>query len=106
MSIDFNRKKEPSEKEIEKKLRERVENSGGWCVKFMPHLNNGFPDRFIFMPAGVFAMVELKKMKDGVPTELSRVQQWTHKKLRAMGFKIWVVYDIETMDELMQHLLK
>jgi hypothetical protein len=98
-------KKEPSEKKIEENLRKRIENAGGFYVKFIPYLNNGWPDRFIFMRPGIFVPVELKKVKNGVPTEASTIQKWVHKKLYALGFKVWVVYDDETTDLLMQYLL-
>lgn len=91
--------KELSEKQIESKFRDRVENLGGLCIKMIPAIQSGLPDRLVILPGAIVEFVELKKVKDGKPTELRPVQRNVRTKLNAMGVKVWVVYDAETMDE-------
>ena len=57
------------EREVEAYLRTRVEQAGGICVKFLPDLVTGMPDRVVLLPGGVVVWVETKKPKGGVVSE-------------------------------------
>lgn len=78
------------EKEIEKKLRERVEKYGGRCLKWVCPGWSGVPDRIILLPGGRVRFVETKRPKGG---QLSELQKWWAKKLIDLGFNYWTVWD-------------
>ena len=80
----------PLEKDIEKKLVEKVRRRGGLCLKWVCPGWAGVPDRIILLPGGKIVFVELKRPKGGV---LSSRQVWWAKKLKAMGFKHYFVYN-------------
>jgi len=48
------------EKDLERKLKKRVEELGGMCVKLNCAGTSGMPDRLILLPHGTVALVELK----------------------------------------------
>lgn len=82
------------EKDIERKLKDLVEDLGGKCLKWTCPGWRGVPDRIVLMPRGRVYFVELKRPKGG---KLSEMQKWWHKKLRELGF--WV-FCIHTHEEL------
>lgn len=76
-----------NEKSIETYFVEEVERVGGMCIKFPPLFYAGFPDRLVFMPKGVFALVELKR-----PGKTARLlQRKVHAKLKRLGFRVEVI---------------
>lgn len=86
------------EKEIEGKLRDRVKQRGGLCLKWICPGWAGVPDRLVLLPRGRVYFVELKRPKDG---RLSRRQVWWRDKLHALGMNyctIWSYEDLETFD--------
>ena len=86
------------EREIEGYLRRRVEQAGGRCVKFIPDVDNGMPDRVVMLPGGVLLWVETKKPKGGKVSSLQREQ---HRRLRALGQRVEVVWTKEDADALL-----
>ena len=82
------------EKEIERKLCERVKRLGGLCLKWVCPGWAGVPDRIILMPGGRVYFAELKRPKGGT---ISPPQRWWADKLRSIGF--WSVF-IQTEAEL------
>ena len=89
------------EREIEGYLRRRVEQAGGRCVKFIPDVDNGMPDRVVMLPGGVLLWVETKKPKGGKVSSLQREQ---HRRLRALGQRVEVVWTKEDADALLSEL--
>jgi hypothetical protein len=89
------------EREIEGYLRRRVEKVGGRCVKFIPDVDNGMPDRVVMLPGGVLLWVETKKPKGGKVSSLQREQ---HRRLRALGQRVEVVWTKEDADALLSEL--
>lgn len=70
------------EKEIERKLKKRVEAMGCLCLKFESPGFVGVPDRIILMPGGEALFVETK-----APGKKERPrQELVQKKFRSMGF--------------------
>lgn len=49
-----------SEKLLERKLREAVEDCGGRCYKLSSMLHTGMPDRLVLLPGGKAVFVEVK----------------------------------------------
>ena len=86
------------EREVEGYLRRRVEQAGGRCEKFLPDLDSGMPDRVVMLPGGVLVWVETKKPKGGRVTKLQLEQ---HRRLRALGQRVEVVWTKEQADELL-----
>lgn len=71
-----------SEKDIERKLKKRVEAMGCLCLKFESPGFTGVPDRIILMPGGEVFFVELK-----APGKKERPRQrYVQDQLRKLGF--------------------
>ena len=71
-----------SEKEIERKLKKRIEALGCMCLKFESPGFTGVPDRMILMPGGEAIFVELK-----APGKKERPrQEYVQAQLRSLGF--------------------
>lgn len=84
------------EKDIEKKLRQRVEARGGRCLKWVCPGWSGVPDRIILLPGGRIHFVETKRPKDGVVSALQK--KWC-EWLIGLGFDCWTIW---TMTDLQQ----
>lgn len=81
------RNKKESEKKIEKTLVKAVKESGGMCIKFLPYMLNGFPDRICLFPDGECVFVEIKSEGE----ELRKLQEVMFKKLKTLGFFAYTV---------------
>ena len=85
---------------IEEKLRKAVKQKGGICWKFTSPGTAGVPDRIILMPEGRFAFVEVKASGEKTrPLQLSR-----HRLLRRLGFKIYVLNNIEEIGGIIDEI--
>lgn len=87
-----------SEKVLEKKLAKRMDLIGGWAVKLWPMEYAGLPDRLCLFPEGpaVFAEVKTTGKK---PT---KIQLAVHRKLRGIGFDVWVLDSSEKIEKMIQ----
>jgi hypothetical protein len=85
----------PLEKEIEGKLVRLVRNRGGLCLKWVCPGWAGVPDRLVLLPRGRVVFVELKRPRGGV---LSSRQVWWRRKLQALGFPHYVIWNTEDLD--------
>ena len=88
------------EKEIEQKLVKRVKNAGGIALKFVSPGHAGVPDRLVLLPNGRMGFVEVKA-SDKQPRPL---QAASHKKLRALGFKVYVLDDPEQIGGILDDI--
>lgn len=79
------------ESEVEKHLKQRVEDTGGFTRKLAYVGRNGAPDRLCCWP-GVHILVELKRPK-GPGAEAHQARE--HERLRASGFIVEVVHTID-----------
>ena len=79
------------EKEIEKKLRKKVEKAGGRCLKWVCPGWAGVPDRLVLLPGARIIFVELKRPKGGVLA--ARQQKW-RDILTGLGFIHRTVWDV------------
>lgn len=84
------------ERDVEKYLVERLESVGLKCIKFLPDMLNGMPDRLVLLPGGRVVWVELKT-RGG---ELSELQKLRGLELRRAGHEVVVVWTKEQADEL------
>lgn len=80
----------PLEKELEAKLRTKVEDAGGRCLKWVCPGWAGVPDRIVLLPGGRIVFVETKRPVGG---ELSARQKWWRRELTRLGFKYCVVWN-------------
>lgn len=85
------------EKKIEEKLIQIVEKKKGWCIKFLPFVITGFPDRIVLLPGAIIFFVELKAPDK--KNNLSARQKFVRRKLEGLGFQYRVVYSLETLEE-------
>lgn len=87
------------EKDLEKKLKKRIEQIGGECWKFNSGIR-GVPDRIVIV-CGVLYFVELKRPSGGV---LSPLQKYRHKRLRELGQKVLIIDSMEKLDNFIKEL--
>ena len=85
------------EKEIEKKLVERIKKEGGMCLKLTSPGNAGVPDRLCLLPRGRIVFVEMKAPgKKPRPLQVKQIQ-----KIRKLGFRVEVIDSEEGIQKLM-----
>jgi hypothetical protein len=77
------------EKELEKKLKDKVKQHGGLCLKWVCPGWSGVPDRLVLLPGGRIIFVEMKRPKG---SKLSALQRWWFVKLHRLGFKVWQIW--------------
>jgi len=88
------------EKSIEKELAARTRAMGGIAPKFTSPGFDGMPDRLALLPGGRMGFVELK-----APGKKPRALQLArHRLLRRLGFKVYVIDDIEQIDSVLEEI--
>ena len=88
------------EKTIEGKLVRTVKSAGGIAPKFVSPGLDGMPDRIVLLPKGRMAFVEVKAPgKKPRPLQLAR-----HRRLRALGFKVYVLDDPARIGEILDEI--
>ena len=86
------------EKQIERRLCDKVKAAGGMCLKQTGM--SGIPDRLVVMPGGKCAFVELK-----APGEKPRkLQVIRMKQLSKLGFQCIVVDGMEQVAKVVDYL--
>ena len=89
------------EKAIEQKLVRAVKASGGIAPKFSSPGFDGMPDRIVLMPCGRIAFVEVK-----APGEKPRALQLSrHELLRRLGFKVFVLDNVEDIKNIVSEVM-
>lgn len=99
------KKDETSEKVFERTLSKYVDDQGGMAVKLLSQFIKGLPDRMYLLYGGVVVFVEFKSTGKR-PT---KIQEYIHKRIQALGFPVLVVDSVETHEEarnLIDHLIK
>ena len=88
------------EKRIEQRLFHAVRAKGGIAVKLVSPAYAGLPDRLVLLPGGHIAFCEVK-----APGERPRpLQVRRHEQLRALGFRVYVVDDVERIGEMLDEI--
>ena len=88
------------ERTIEQKLAARVRAMGGIAPKFTSPGFDGMPDRLVLWPGGRMGFVELK-----APGKKQRALQMArHKLLRRLGFKVYVIDEINQIDSVLEEI--
>ena len=96
---------ETSEKVFERTLSKYVDDIGGMAVKLLSQFIKGLPDRMFLLEGGIVIFVEFKSTGKN-PT---KIQEYIHKKIQALGFPVLVVDSVETYEKaknLLDHLIK
>lgn len=85
------------ERTIERRLFESTKKRGGIAYKFITTNRAGIPDRMVCLPGGKIAFIELK-----APGKKPRpLQQVRHNELEALGQKVFVIDDINQVEEVL-----
>ena len=88
------------EKTIERKLVEAIKTMGGIAPKLTCPGFDGMPDRFVLLPKGKIAFIEVKS-----PGERPRpLQESRHGMLRRLGFPVYVLDDERQIGELLDEI--
>lgn len=88
------------EKDIEKKLVSEAKKRGCIPVKLLSANYNGLPDRLILSPGEKCGFIELK-----APGQKPRqLQLKRHRELRILGFKVYVVDDVDQIAEVLDEI--
>lgn len=86
------------EKTIEQKLVKAVKAMGDIALKFVSPGYDGMPDRIVLLPKGRIAFVEVKRHGEK-PRPL---QESRHDMLRRLGFKVYVLDDVEQIHRILK----
>lgn len=88
------------EKEVERKLVQKVKAMGGLAPKFVSPGLNGVPDRIILLQNGKIAFAEIK-----APGEKMRPLQVRRKtQLERLGFSVYCVDDVAKIDSILKEI--
>ena len=86
-----------SERQIEKRLKDRAKAMGGLALKWTSPAFAGVPDRIVFLPGGRILFVELKAPgKKPTPLQVKVAQT-----LIALGAEVYLVDSKEGVDALL-----
>ena len=89
------------EKDIEKKLRQKIEARGGRCLKWVCPGWAGVPDRIILLPGARVYFIETKRPKGGT---LSALQRKWREWLTALGFYYGVVWNWDDLAAFLDYV--
>lgn len=89
------------EKEIEQKLRTKIEDRGGRCLKWVCPGWVGVPDRIVLLPGARIYFVETKRPKGG---ELSAMQKKWREWLTGLGFSYRIIWNDTDLSFFLRHI--
>lgn len=87
------------ENDIERRLKKRVEEVGGKCIKFNAVSEGGIPDRIVVLKGGRIIFVELKRPRGG---KVSPLQTYQIEKLRGLGCRVELVKNYDDIERLIE----
>lgn len=65
-----------------------------WVIKLLSTFIKGLPDRMILCQGGYVGFAEIKT----TGKKPTKIQTYIHSKLEALGFKVFVIDDLESRD--------
>lgn len=84
-----------SEKDLERTFSEHLNRTKKvWVIKLLSAFIKGLPDRMILCQGGYVGFAEIKT----TGKKPTRIQKYIHEKLRALGFKVFIIDDLESRD--------
>lgn len=85
------------EKLIEQYFVKKVKKAGGLALKVNSTSMKGLPDRMVLLPNGVLFFAEMK----ATGKTARALQNFVHKKLRGLGFAVYVIDSYEQVKEVL-----
>lgn len=83
-----------SEKDLERTFSEKLNRTKKvWVIKLLSAFVKGLPDRMILCQGGYVGFAEIKT----TGKKPTKIQTYIHEKIRALGFKVFVIDDLESM---------
>lgn len=84
-----------SEKDLERTFSERLNGTGKvWAIKLPSTFVKGLPDRLVVCRGGYAGFAEIKT----TGKKPTKMQSLIHGRLEALGFKVFVIDDLESRD--------
>lgn len=91
-----------SEKDLERTFSEKLNRTKKvWVIKLLSTFIKGLPDRMILCRGGYVGFAEIKT----TGRKPTKIQLLVHGKLEALGFKVFVVDDLESRDAAISFFL-
>lgn len=92
-----------SEKDLERTFAEKLNRTKKvWVIKLLSTFIKGLPDRMILCQGGYVGFAEIKT----TGKKPTKIQTYIHEKLRALGFKVFVINDLESRDAAISFFLR
>jgi hypothetical protein len=92
-----------SEKDLERTFSEKLNRTKKvWVIKLLSTFIKGLPDRMILCQGGYVGFAEIKT----TGKKPTKIQTYIHEKLRALGFTVFVIDDLESRDSAISFFLR
>ena len=92
-----------SEKDLERTFSEKLNRTKKvWVIKLLSTFIKGLPDRMIICQGGYVGFAEIKT----TGKKPTKIQTYIHEKLRALGFVVFVIDDLESRDAAISFFLR
>ena len=92
-----------SEKDLERTFSEMLNRTKKvWVIKILSTFIKGLPDRMILCKGGYVGFAEIKT----TGKKPTKIQLLIHSKLEALGFKVFVIDDLESRDAAISFFLR
>lgn len=92
-----------SEKDLERTFAEKLNRTKKvWVIKLLSAFIKGLPDRMILCQGGYVGFAEIKT----TGKKPTKIQLLIHGKLETLGFKVFVVDDLESRDAAISFFLR
>ena len=92
-----------SEKDLERTFAEMLNRTKKvWVIKLLSTFIKGLPDRMILCQGGYVGFAEIKT----TGKKPTKIQLLIHSKLEALGFKVFVIDDLESRDNAIGFFLR
>lgn len=92
-----------SEKYLERTFSDKLNRTQKvWVIKLLSSFVKGLPDRMILCRGGYVGFAEIKT----TGKKPTKIQLLVHSKLEALGFKVFVIDDLESRDAAISFFLR
>ena len=92
-----------SEKDLERTFSDRLNRTKKvWVIKLLSTFIKGLPDRMIICQGGYVGFAEIKT----TGKKPTKIQLLIRSKLEALGFKVFVIDDLESRDAVISFFLR
>lgn len=92
-----------SEKDLERTFADKLNRTKKvWVIKLLSTFIKGLPDRLVICQGGYVGFAEIKT----TGKKPTKIQSHIHEKLRALGFTVFVIDDLESRDAAINYFLR